>query len=98
MADFISKDKVFEILNGLGGCDAFDEYSTGWDEAIEAVGETIEAAYNVGNLPVVEPFTKAELCIISLGLGTLAASTGLKNINFSSIMKKISRMAGSKND
>ena len=86
MTDLISKDKVLDILKNLGGCDAQDEYSKGWDDAIDA-------AYNdVGNLPSVESFTKEELCMLSFGLGVVSAFIELKNVNFNSIMEKINRM------
>ena len=63
MTDLISKDKVLDILKNLGGCDAQDEYSKGWDDAIDA-------AYNdVGNLPSVAAFTEEELHTLSSRLG-----------------------------
>jgi len=86
MTDLISKGKVLEVLNILGGCDAQDEYSKGWDDAVDA-------AYNdVGNLPSVESFTREELCMLSFGLGVASAFIELKSINFSSIMEKINGM------
>lgn len=89
MTDLIIKDKVLEILKNLGGCDAKDEYSKGWDDAIDA-------AYNdVGNLPSVAAFTEEELHTLSSGLGELIASRNLKeleSIDFSSILKKFTRM------
>ena len=36
MDEFISKDKAIKLLEILGGCDASDEYSKGYDEAISA--------------------------------------------------------------
>ena len=86
MTDLISKDKVLDILKNLGGCDAQDEYSKGWDDAVDMVDN------DVGNLPNVESFTKEELCMLSFGLGVASAFIELKSINFNSIMEKINRM------
>ncbi len=36
MDEFISRDKAIKLLENLGGCDAKDEYSKGYDEAILA--------------------------------------------------------------
>lgn len=86
MTDLISKDKVLDILKNLGGCDAQDEYSKGWDDAVDM------ADNDIGNLPSVESFTREELCMLSFGLGIASAFIELKNVNFNSIMEKINRM------
>lgn len=36
------KNKLFEAISALGGTDASDEYSRGWDEAIDTVLNEIE--------------------------------------------------------
>ena len=33
----IELDRLYEYLHGLGGCDAQDEWSRGWDEAINTI-------------------------------------------------------------
>lgn len=33
----IGLDKLYTYLHGLGGCDAKDEWSRGWDEAIDTI-------------------------------------------------------------
>lgn len=33
----VRDSKVLQIVNGLGGCGAKDEYTKGWDDAINAV-------------------------------------------------------------
>ena len=86
MTDLISKDKVLDILKNLGGCDAQDEYSKGWDDAVDM------ADNDIGNLPSVELFTREELCMLSFGLGIASAFIELKNVNFNSIMEKINGM------
>lgn len=35
------ENKLFEVINALGGADASDEYTRGWDEAISAVLDEI---------------------------------------------------------
>ena len=50
MSDLISRQSVYDMLHGLGGCDASDEWSNGWDKAIDtAIGELneIPTAYDV---------------------------------------------------
>lgn len=43
MGDLISRKAVYEMLHGLGGCDASDEWSNGWDKAIDtAISELNE--------------------------------------------------------
>ena len=59
MSDLISRKAVYEMLHGLGGCDAGDEWSNGWDRAIDtAIKELdkIPAAYDVDK--VVEQLEK----------------------------------------
>lgn len=86
MKVLVDRNQVLNLLSSLGGTDASDEYSKGWDEAIEA-------AYNgTGDLPSVESFTKEELCTLSFGLGVASSFIELKNVNFNSIMEKINRM------
>lgn len=38
--DLILND-IYKIIFELGGCDALDNYSKGWDDAINAVGNEI---------------------------------------------------------
>lgn len=86
MKVLVDGNQVLNLLSSLGGTDASNEYTKGWDEAIEA-------AYNgIGDLPSVESFTKEELCTLSFGLDDILTSTELKNTNFSSILEKIKRM------
>ncbi|MFR1537522.1 MAG: hypothetical protein ACLSUP_02645 [Blautia massiliensis (ex Durand et al. 2017)] len=33
----IGLDRLYEYLNGIGGCDAQDEWSREWDEAIDTI-------------------------------------------------------------
>ena len=50
MSDLISRKAVYEMLHGLGGCDAEDEWSKGWDKAIDTAIdglEDISIAYDV---------------------------------------------------
>jgi len=50
MSDLISRKAVYEMLHNLGGCDATDEHSQGWDKAIDvAIKELfkIPIAYDV---------------------------------------------------
>lgn len=88
MTDLISKSKVIGILKDLGGFDADEDYSKGWDAAIDVVLNNIE------DIPCKETFTDEELCIISFALGVAHDCIWLKKANFDSIMKKINRMAG----
>lgn len=37
----IGLDRLYEYLNGIGGCDAQDEWSRGWDEAINTIIDQI---------------------------------------------------------
>ena len=39
--------EVLQILHELGGCDATDEWSKGWDEAIDTAYDEIKKRYNV---------------------------------------------------
>lgn len=42
MANYISREKVYEMLNALGGCDAEPEsWSDGWDNAIDTAIEEL---------------------------------------------------------
>ena len=62
MGDLISRKAVYEMLHGLGGCDASDEWSNGWDKAIDtAISELneIPTAYDVDK--VVERLEKLQL-------------------------------------
>lgn len=43
----IDADALWEALNDLGGCDALDEYSKGWDKAIDAAINCVEKASTV---------------------------------------------------
>ena len=36
MSDLISRKAVYEMLHSLGGSDASDEWSNGWDKAIDS--------------------------------------------------------------
>lgn len=50
MSDLISRKAVYEMLHGLGGCDASDEWSNGWDKAIDTAIDALEeipTAYDV---------------------------------------------------
>ena len=47
MSELISRKAVYNMLNGLGGCDAQDEWSKGWDKAIDT------AIDGLGNIPTV---------------------------------------------
>lgn len=38
----IKLDRLYEYLHGLGGCDAQDEWSRGWDEAINTIISQVE--------------------------------------------------------
>lgn len=43
MSDLISRKAVYEMLHDLGGSDASDEWSNGWDKAIDvAIKELFE--------------------------------------------------------
>lgn len=62
MSDLISRKAVYDMLHGLGGCDAQDEWSKGWDKAIDtAIGELddIPVAFDVDS--VVEKLEKWQL-------------------------------------
>lgn len=48
----VSTDKIIKILkeiHNLGGCDATDDYSKGWDDAIDAVLDKIEEIADIPN-------------------------------------------------
>lgn len=45
----IEKDKVLEVIHSLGGCDASDEYTKGWDDAISAVYDEVAKLIDVVN-------------------------------------------------
>lgn len=45
----IERKAVVEKLNAIGGCDASDEWSNGWDKAIDAAIEAVEKL-PVGNI------------------------------------------------
>lgn len=50
MSDLISRKAVYEMLHGLGGCDASDEWSKGWDKAIDSAIKELDkipTAYGV---------------------------------------------------
>lgn len=40
--EYIKRKAVNDILNELGGCDASDDFSEGWDKAIDAAIEAVE--------------------------------------------------------
>lgn len=40
--------EILQILHDIGGCDATDEYSKGWDEAIDTAFYEIKKRYGVG--------------------------------------------------
>lgn len=59
MGDLISKKAVYDMLNGIGGCDAADEWANGWDKAIDTAIDELEeipTAYDVDK--VVEQLAK----------------------------------------
>ena len=45
--DLISRQAVYDMLHGLGGCDAMDDWSKGYDEAIDG------AISDLGDIPSV---------------------------------------------
>ena len=50
MSDLISRKAVYDMLHGLGGCDASDEWSNGWDKAIDSAIKELDkipTAYDV---------------------------------------------------
>lgn len=50
MSDLISRKAVYGMLHGLGGCGAEDEWSRGWDKAIDTTIDElgdIPTAYDV---------------------------------------------------
>jgi hypothetical protein len=50
MNDLISRKAVYEMLHGLGGCDATDEWADGWDKAIDSAIKELDkipTAYDV---------------------------------------------------
>ena len=61
MSDLISRKAVYEMLHGLGGCDATDEWADGWDKGInQAISDLddIPVAYDVDK--VVEQLKECE--------------------------------------
>lgn len=44
----IEIDIIYKILFELGGCDARDEYSKGWDDAINTV------EYEIGKINIID--------------------------------------------
>ena len=38
----IEREAIIEKLNEIGGCDASDDFSKGWDKAIDAAIEAVE--------------------------------------------------------
>lgn len=40
--EFVKKEAVYEMLNKLGGCDAQDDYSKGWDAAIDSAIDSLD--------------------------------------------------------
>lgn len=40
--EYIEREAIIKKLNGIGGCDAFDEWSKGWDRAIDMAVKAVE--------------------------------------------------------
>lgn len=38
----IDLDRLYDYLNGIGGCDADDDWSKGWDEAVNTMIDQVE--------------------------------------------------------
>lgn len=42
MDKYLDRKAIIEKLNEIGGCDASDDFSKGWDKAIDAAIEAVE--------------------------------------------------------
>lgn len=42
MNEYIERKAVVEKLNAIGGCDASDDFSKGWDKAVDTAIEAVE--------------------------------------------------------
>lgn len=61
MSEHITRERVLEILNDIGGCGAEPgSYTAGWDEAINAAYEAIQDETAADVAPVVH--SKWEIC------------------------------------
>ena len=63
MSDLISRQAIYNILHGLGGCDAQDEWAKGWDRAIDTAIDglgDIPTAYDVDK--VVDQLKSESFC------------------------------------
>ncbi|MCI5904585.1 MAG: hypothetical protein MRZ61_05535 [Oscillospiraceae bacterium] len=41
--EYIEREAIYDKLHNIGGCDATDDWSKGWDKAIDAAINIIEA-------------------------------------------------------
>lgn len=47
--DLVWRRDVYEMLNGIGGCDAEDEYFKGWDKAIDGAISELDKVPSAGD-------------------------------------------------
>ena len=76
---------VFNILSELGGNGAVDEFSKGYDEAIDLIES------EVCKLPSVE-LTHDDVCLIAVAIGGLYNSNIIDDETLANLMVKIRKM------
>ena len=52
MDKYIERRAIIEKLNEIGGCDASDEWSKGWDKAIDTAVKAVEKLFAADVAPV----------------------------------------------
>lgn len=65
MNEYIEREAVVEKLNAIGGCDATDDFSKGWDKAVDTSIEAVEKLPAADVAPVKrgfwEPISESEM-------------------------------------